>query len=178
MSTSHRNTDVADPARRRMLLGGTAALLAAETAIVMRGWTTPLAKAAAPESFEVTHTDAEWRSLLSADQYAVLRQAATEQPFSSPLDHEHRDGVYACAGCGLDLYSSKTKFDSGTGWPSFWQPLPHAVGETRDTSLGMLRTGIHCRRCGGHLGHVFDDGPQPTGLRYCMNGLALQFKPA
>ncbi len=178
MNRSRGSIDVADPGRRRLLLGGGAALLATAVAIVLRNGKMPQARAAAIEHFEVTHTDAEWRALLSADQYAVLRQAATEPPFSSPLDHEHRNGVYACAGCDLDLYSSKTKFDSGTGWPSFWQPLPHAVGEASDTSLGMLRTAIHCRRCGSHLGHVFDDGPRPTGLRYCMNGLALQFKPA
>src|SRR5262245_27560305 len=131
----------------------------------------------AAEKFEVTHTDAEWRKLLSPEQYAVLRQAATERPFSSPLDHEKRRGTYACAGCALDLYSSATKFDSGTGWPSFWKPLDNAVGTTTDTSLGMVRTAVHCRRCGGHLGHVFEDGPRPTGLRFCMNGVAMTFKP-
>jgi len=133
---------------------------------------------AAEETFAVMHSDAEWRALLTPAQYAVLRQADTERPFSSPLDHEHRDGTYACAGCGQALFSSNTKFDSGTGWPSFWQPLPHAVGTTRDRSFGMVRTAVHCGRCGGHLGHVFDDGPKPTGLRYCMNGVALAFTAA
>jgi peptide-methionine (R)-S-oxide reductase len=130
----------------------------------------------AAEKFEVSHTEAEWRKLLSSAQYAVLRQAATERPFSSPLDHEKRRGTFACAGCDLDLFSSATKFDSGTGWPSFWAPLEKAVGTTTDASLGMIRKAVHCRRCGGHLGHVFDDGPRPTGLRYCMNGVAMTFK--
>jgi len=133
--------------------------------------------ASGAEHFEVTHTDAEWRKRLTADQYAVLRHEGTERPFSSPLNAEHREGLFACAGCQLDLFSSKTKFDSGTGWPSFWQPLTNAVATRADTTLGMTRTEVHCRRCGGHLGHVFDDGPKPTGLRYCMNGLALTFKP-
>jgi peptide-methionine (R)-S-oxide reductase len=130
----------------------------------------------AAEKFEVSHTEAEWRKLLNPAQYAVLRQAATERPFSSPLDHEKRSGTFACAGCDLDLFSSTTKFDSGTGWPSFWAPLEKAVGTTTDASLGMIRKAVHCRRCGGHLGHVFDDGPRPTGLRYCMNGVAMTFK--
>ena len=134
--------------------------------------------AAESETFEVTHTDAQWRSLLTPAQYTVLRQQGTEPPFSSPLDHEKRAGVFACAGCALDLYSSSTKFDSGTGWPSFWKPLPHAIGEQNDLSLGIARNEVHCRRCGGHLGHVFNDGPPPTGLRYCMNGLALKFNAA
>jgi peptide-methionine (R)-S-oxide reductase len=132
----------------------------------------------ANEVFEVVHSDDEWRKLLTPEQYAVLREAATEPAFSSPLLHEERRGNFACAGCGLDVFSSTTKFDSGTGWPSFWAPLDHAVGETKDTSFFMVRTAVHCHRCGGHLGHVFDDGPQPTGLRYCMNGVALTFKPA
>ncbi len=134
------------------------------------------ARAADGESFEITHTDEEWRALLTPQQYRVLRAEGTEFAFSSPLDHEKRAGIYACAGCALDLYSSDTKYDSGTGWPSFWKPLPHAVNERRDYSLGMSRDEVHCRRCGGHLGHVFDDGPRPTGLRYCMNGVALTFK--
>jgi peptide-methionine (R)-S-oxide reductase len=130
---------------------------------------------AADERFPVSHTDAEWRSLLTPAQYAVLRQSATERPYSSPLDHEHRPGTFACAGCQLALFSSATKFDSHTGWPSFWQPLEHAVGTTNDRSLGMGRTAVHCAQCGGHLGHVFNDGPRPTGLRYCMNGVAMIF---
>ncbi len=127
---------------------------------------------------EITHTDDEWRKILTADQYAVLRKDGTERPFTSPLLHEERSGVFACAGCGLDLFSSTTKFDSRTGWPSFWAPLDNAVVTREDRSFGMVRTAVMCRRCEGHLGHVFDDGPQPTGLRYCMNGLALAFKPA
>ncbi|HEX6832920.1 MAG TPA: peptide-methionine (R)-S-oxide reductase MsrB, partial [Rudaea sp.] len=127
------------------------------------------AEAHAGETFEVNHSDEEWRARLSADQYYVLRQEGTERPFSSPLDFEKRSGTFACAGCGLALFSSKTKYDSGTGWPSFWQPLPRAVAQRTDTSLGMVRDEVHCRRCGGHLGHVFDDGQQPTGLRYCIN---------
>jgi peptide-methionine (R)-S-oxide reductase len=132
---------------------------------------------AAPAEFEVTKSDAEWRKILTAEQYAVLRHEVTERPFSSPLDKEKRRGTFACAGCGLDLFSSATKFESGTGWPSFWKPLDNAVGIKHDYSLGMIRTEVHCRRCGGHLGHVFDDGPKPTGLRYCMNGVAMVFKP-
>ena len=115
---------------------------------------------------------------LTADQYAILRKEGTERPFTSPLLHEERKGIFACAGCGLDLFSSSTKFDSGTGWPSFWAPLDNAVNTHEDRSYGMVRTAVTCRRCDGHLGHVFDDGPKPTGLRYCMNGLALTFKPA
>ncbi|MCY1273129.1 Peptide methionine sulfoxide reductase MsrB [compost metagenome] len=134
--------------------------------------------ARADSRFAVNHTDREWRQRLSAEQYRVLREEGTEAPYTSPLNDEHRDGTFNCAGCQQPLFSSATKFDSGTGWPSFYQPLPSAVGETRDTAFGMLRTAVHCSRCGGHLGHVFDDGPPPTGLRYCMNGVAMTFRPA
>jgi peptide-methionine (R)-S-oxide reductase len=126
----------------------------------------------------VNLTDEEWRKKLSPAQYAVLRRAATEPPFTSPLLKEHRRGDFLCAGCEQPLFSSSTKFDSGTGWPSFYRPLPHAVSTVRDLSDGMDRTEVRCSRCGGHLGHVFDDGPPPTGLRYCMNGLALTFRAA
>ena len=132
---------------------------------------------AASMNFQVTHSPAEWRQLLGAQRYAVLREAATERPFSSALLNEHRKGVFTCGGCALPLFSSTTKFNSGTGWPSFWQALPHAVITRPDHTLMMLRTEVLCARCGGHLGHVFDDGPKPTGLRYCMNGLALRFRP-
>ncbi len=122
-------------------------------------------------------SDAEWHKRLNAAQFDVLRREGTEAPFTSPLLHEARAGTFACAGCDLPLFSSKTKFDSGTGWPSFWAPLERAVDKTSDTSLGMSRDAISCSRCEGHLGHVFDDGPKPTGLRYCMNGVALTFAP-
>jgi peptide-methionine (R)-S-oxide reductase len=133
-----------------------------------------LAKA---EEIEVKKTDEEWRRLLSPDQYQVLRHEATERAFSSPLLQEHRKGVFVCAGCELPLFKSETKFESGTGWPSFWSPIEGAVGTKTDRSLWEERTEVHCRRCGGHLGHVFKDGPPPTGLRYCMNGVALKFVP-
>ena len=123
-------------------------------------------------------TEAEWRQALTPEQFAVLRKHATERPGSSPLTAEHRPGTFGCAGCGLPLFASAAKFDSGTGWPSFSAPLEGAVGTREDRSLFMRRTEVHCRRCGGHLGHVFDDGPKPTGLRYCINGVALAFEPA
>lgn len=132
----------------------------------------------AAEGFEITRTEAEWRALLSPAQFGVLREEDTERPFTSPLNEEHRAGLFHCAGCDLPLYSSAAKYESGTGWPSFREPLPDAVATRPDWSLLGRRTEVHCRRCGGHLGHVFDDGPKPTGKRYCMNGLALVFRPA
>jgi peptide-methionine (R)-S-oxide reductase len=159
-------------AGRREFLGiaglGTAGLL-----LTLRSRAAPAAGA-----FPVQHSAAEWKKLLGPQRYAVLREAATERPGSSPLDREHRKGTFVCAGCGLPLYSSATKFESGTGWPSFYRPLPNAIVTRADHALVMARTEVLCRRCGGHLGHVFKDGPKPTGLRYCMNGLAMRFRPA
>lgn len=128
-------------------------------------------------AFEIMKSEAEWRRSLSAAQFFVLRKQGTERPFTSPLNEEHRRGVFACAGCDLALFRSETKFDSGTGWPSFCAPIEGAIGTSRDFGLLVPRTEVHCRRCGGHLGHVFDDGPPPTGKRYCMNGVALKFEP-
>ena len=163
---------------RRALLGatGVVGLLAVAGATWRMNANATSAPAAA--KFEVEKSDAEWKRILTHDQYAVLRHEGTETPYSSPLVDEHRKGTFACAGCDLALFSSATKFDSGTGWPSFWQPLQNAVIETQDTSHFMTRTAVSCHRCGGHLGHVFEDGPKPTGLRYCMNGVALKFKAA
>ena len=155
--------------RRLLLTTGLAALAAGPF---------PARRARAGEAFEVARSDAEWRGRLTGPQYAVLRKSGTERPFTSPLNAEHRAGTFACAGCDLPVFSSKTKFESGTGWPSFWAPLDGGVGTETDRSLGMTRTAVHCRRCGGHLGHVFEDGPKPTGLRYCMNGVAMTFRPA
>jgi peptide-methionine (R)-S-oxide reductase len=160
--------------RRKTLLLGTAAM----AILITRTLRHPRPAYAAAPKFEVTHTDTEWQKLLTPAQYNILRQQGTEPPFTSPLLNEHRIGTFNCAGCALPLYASKTKFDSGTGWPSFWAPLPNAVLTADDTSLGMDRSEVHCRRCGSHLGHVFPDGPPPTGLRYCMDGLALTFTPA
>lgn len=154
--------------RRELVAGGAVAAVALLTM--------PRA-AIAGRSFPVTRTPAEWRKELGPERFAILREAATERPFTSPLNDEHRKGIFACAGCSNHLYSSTTKFDSGTGWPSFYRPLPNAIVTRADDSLMMERTEVLCARCGGHLGHVFDDGPEPTGLRYCMNGLAMRFIP-
>lgn len=160
---------------RRTLLNGVAGAGAIAALAIAMGNRRP---AAAGGQFEVTKTDAEWRRILTPEQYYVLRQHGTERAGTSPLEHEKRKGTFVCAGCDLALYSSDTKFDSGTGWPSFWDVLPNAVVKVEDNSMFMTRTEVNCRRCGGHLGHVFDDGPRPTGLRYCMNGVAMKFKPA
>ncbi|WIG50029.1 MAG: Peptide-methionine (R)-S-oxide reductase MsrB [Afipia sp.] len=162
---------------RRILLAS-AMSLAAFSAFRWLGLGSARAGEKSAQKFEIEKTPAEWRKQLSAAQYNVLREAGTERPFTSPLNNEKRKGTFACAGCDLPLFSSDTKFDSGTGWPSFYQALPNAIVEKSDRSYMMVRTETLCRRCGGHLGHVFDDGPKPTGLRYCMNGLALTFKPA
>ena len=162
--------------RRYLLGGGMLGLAAFSASAWWNGDATDTATAAPTEIFPVTHSAEEWHKLLTPTQYAVLRRSDTERPFSSPLLKEHRWGLFACAGCALPLFSSKTKFESGTGWPSFWAPLDNAVGTTSDRSLGIVRTAVHCARCGGHIGHVFDDGPKPTGLRYCMNGVAMTFK--
>jgi peptide-methionine (R)-S-oxide reductase len=157
---------------RRGLLAGAGAVA------LIAGWRwVQGASVATAGTFEIEKPDAEWRRVLTPAQYDVLRQHGTERPGSSPLDREKRKGTFACAGCDLPLYASDAKFDSGTGWPSFYQPLPNAIGTSEDRSFLMKRTEVHCRRCGGHLGHVFDDGPPPTGLRYCMNGVALKFTP-
>jgi peptide-methionine (R)-S-oxide reductase len=158
---------------RRTLLGGGAAAIAAFALL-----RSPRVSAGSPLTFKVSHSPEEWKRLLGPERFAVLREASTEHPFTSPLLKEHRRGTFVCAGCALPLFSSTTKFESGTGWPSFWQALPHAVVTRSDRSLLMERTEVLCARCGGHLGHVFDDGPRPTGLRYCMNGLAMKFSPA
>jgi peptide-methionine (R)-S-oxide reductase len=147
-----------------------AALLAGTAASIIMGRTA--------YAYPVTHSDAEWHKLLSPQSYDVLRQQGTEPPFSSPLDKLYAKGTYSCAGCKTPVYSSDTKYDSHTGWPSFWKPLPNAILTANDTSVGMDRTEVHCKTCGGHLGHVFEDGPKPTGLRYCMNGVALRFTAA
>jgi peptide-methionine (R)-S-oxide reductase len=157
-------------ARRSILRAAGAITLATAASALLR----PVA-ARAGEVFEITKNDDEWRKLLTPAQFATLRKHATETPHSSPLEHELRKGIFACAGCDLPLYESATKFDSGTGWPSFFDHLPDAVKTATDYYLVFPRTEVHCRRCGGHLGHVFDDGPKPTGLRYCMNGIALNF---
>ena len=162
--------------RRRQILAGGASVV---TGGALLAFFDHRAAAVQPAgSFEVMKSEQEWRQSLSPLQFSILRKQDTERPFSSPLDEEKRQGAYACAGCDLPVFSSADKFDSGTGWPSFTRPIPGAVETSQDRSLLMLRTEVHCRRCGGHLGHVFDDGPQPTGQRWCINGAALNFHPA
>ncbi|HEY6048920.1 MAG TPA: peptide-methionine (R)-S-oxide reductase MsrB [Sphingomicrobium sp.] len=156
---------------RRIFLGAAGS---AGVALLLFGQSGP----ATSMQFPVNHTPDQWRRLLGPQRYHILREAGTEPAFTSSLLNEHRRGTFVCAACAQRLFSSATKFDSGTGWPSFWQVLPHAVVSRSDRSLLMERTEVLCARCGGHLGHVFDDGPKPTGLRYCMNGLALGFRPA
>jgi peptide-methionine (R)-S-oxide reductase len=163
--------------RRELALGALTLTALAGLGFGASKWRAAGAKAAEGQ-FEVTRTPDEWRKLLTPEQYAVLRQEDTEAAFTSPFNDEKRKGVFACAGCDLPLFTSETKFDSGTGWPSFYAPIEGAVGTGKDWTLGLLREEVHCRRCGGHLGHVFDDGPPPTGLRYCINGVALKFVPA
>jgi len=165
--------------RRQFLFGTTSSFIGLNTLTWSSGLTSTLLLStqatAQTETFEVRYSDEEWQKRLNPAAYRVLRHEGTERPFTSPLLDEHRKGVFACAGCALPLFSSDTKFDSHTGWPSFWKPLPQSIVEREDGSLGMQRTEVHCRRCGGHQGHVFDDGPKPTGLRYCINGVSLQF---
>jgi peptide-methionine (R)-S-oxide reductase len=158
--------------RRMLLLGGGGLALASAVGSGLFG------RARAAASYPVQMTPTQWKARLSPAAFAVLREQQTEMPGTSPLLNEHRRGVFSCAGCDQSLFSSTTKFESGTGWPSFYAPLPHAVATSQDFSMVVPRTEVHCIRCGGHLGHVFDDGPKPTGLRYCMNGVALRFHSA
>lgn len=160
--------------RRNLLLGGSA--LAALAAFA---YFRPIGPARAAEGdFPYKLSEAEWRAKLSPEAYTVLREEGTERPFTSPLLDEHRAGIFACAGCDQPLFKSETKFDSGTGWPSFYDFIPGAIGTRDDSSFGMARIEVHCSNCGGHQGHVFEDGPPPTGLRYCIDGVSLQFIPA
>ena len=155
---------------------GLLATLASLTTPLFGGRAADAASAATDPQWQLS--DSEWKQRLSPAAYAVLRREGTERPFSSPLNSEKRAGTFLCAGCALPLFSSKAKYESGTGWPSFWEPLPKAIATKVDFKLIVPRTEYHCRRCGGHQGHVFDDGPSPTGKRYCNNGVALTFRPS
>ena len=161
--------------RRHILLAGTAVAVAGASGLA---WSMRRHSHASAGEFEITLSDGDWRAKLSEEQYLVLRHEETEKSFSSPLAKEKRRGTYHCAGCDLAAYSSAAKYNSGTGWPSFYESLPDAIRTKEDDSLFAARTEIHCRRCGGHFGHLFDDGPPPTGKRHCLNGLALTFRPA
>lgn len=162
--------------RRRLLEMGTIIIGTGWFSKYLLGQTNVMATSK-EEQFEVVKTEQEWHETLTPEQFNVLRKHGTERAGTSSLDKIYTDGVYACAGCGLPVFTSKTKYDSGTGWPSFYEPIPGAIGTSVDRTLFMTRTEIHCHRCGGHLGHVFNDGPPPTGQRYCMNGVAMKFVP-
>ena len=164
--------------RRHFALTGAAASVAAYITYRTAGAADNAMTEGKKKSFEIEKTDAEWRKILTKEQYYVLRAHGTERPFTHPYNDNKKPGIYACAGCDLPLYDAKTKYDSGTGWPSFWQAIENAVGTQTDYVLYYPRTEVHCRRCGGHLGHIFDDGPPPTGKRHCINGVSLKFVAA